>query len=539
YIFNYALAANGLCASMAYDITIEVISCICPDIFTGNPGPVCNQTLTFDLSGFTGLNIVLALGTVPIGQPTNILNAGILSTLDALPGIYVIQGSVNSAPPFCPLTEDLTLSVSDFKSAGIGDSEIKICELTDTTLQLSTILTGEENGGIWFVNPSINTGFDALTGKLNTKNLSNNSYVFKYIQLNALPCSNDTAQQVITILNTPIADAGKDQQLGCQLLEASLGGLNNPNIANVDFSWTGGILSDITAANPVTSDTSTFYLKLTDLTSGCSSSDSVVVSGLSVNELKVDFITKNPDCNKINGKISVIANGGLAPYLYSINGKPFQPLNEFDGLGEGIYKVQVQDVYGCELESNVSISGQSQYSVSLGQDTTIYFGDSLNLIPILTISPNEIDSIIWSSLGYLSCTDCLDIVIKPYVATLYAIKIFTKDGCILKANKIVRVKKLINIFVPNVFSPNADGINDHLEVFADPNIVIINQFLVFDRWGEKLFEANNINPATTNILWDGKFNGSTLNPGVYVYYLSARLIDGSEYIVKGDFTLLK
>ncbi len=539
YIYNYSLSANGVCPAMAYDITIEVISCICPPIFNGNPGIICNQNNSLDLTNYLGPNVTLILTSAPAGQSLNILNAHILTTLNVLQGNYVINGSVMSAPPFCKTSEDLTIGISDYRSAGKGSPELKICANIDSVIQLTELISSEEIGGNWSVFPSIPSDFDPLTGSLKTKNLKNGSYIFKYIQKNALPCNNDTSQQQITILNTPVADAGKDQQLGCQIQEVSLGGQNNPNLNNVDFNWTGGILSGYTEPNPVTSDTGIFYLKVTDVLTGCSNSDSVIVSGILANELKADFNTTNPGCNKKNGMISIQASGGITPYLYAINNKPFQSLNEFTDLGEGLYKIQVQDAFGCELDTNINILGSSSYQISLGADTTIYFGDSIKLTPLISISPNEIDSIMWNSLGYFSCTNCLETIVKPFKATLYTIRVFTKDGCILKAEKIVHVKKLINIYVPNVFSPNADGINDHLEVFTDQNVLIINEFLVFDRWGEKLFEARNINPATTNILWDGKFRGSTLNPGVYVYYLKARLIDGSDYELKGDFTLLK
>lgn len=539
YVFNYSLGANGVCPAMSYDITIEVISCICPVIFSANPGAICNQNSALDLSNFIGSNISLSLTNVPIGQASNILNATILTTLDILPGTYVVHGSINSAPPFCALSEDISLTVSDFKSAGIDGNEIKLCENTDSTVQLFDFISGEEVGGNWIVSPLIGSGFNPATGIVKTQQLNPGTYTFRYLQSNALPCTNDTSFQIISILKTPKADAGADQQLGCLKQEVTLGGINNPNIPNADFSWAGGMINGNIEANPIVKDTGNYYLIVSDKTSGCYSLDTVYIFGALANDIKAGINIKNPDCNNKNGIITVNATGGISPYMYSINGKAFQLSNEFDNLSDGNYKIQVQDVLGCEHEENIIINSKSLYSIGLGGDTTIYFGDSLLLIPITSISPNEIDSIIWSSLGYLSCSDCLETLVKPFKATLYTIKIFTKGGCILKANKIIHVKKLIKIYVPNVFSPDGDGINDHLEVYTDDNVQLINEFLIYDRWGEKMFEASKVNPLTSTLYWDGKFRGRPLNPGVYVYYLNVKLIDGSEYIVKGDITLIK
>jgi len=70
-----------------------------------------------------------------------------------------------------------------------------------------------------------------------------------------------------------------------------------------------------------------------------------------------------------------------------------------------------------------------------------------------------------------------------------------------------------NQFVlPNVFSPNHDGINDFFTISVNENIVILQvECQIFDRWGNQVFAADN-----WPIQWDGSFHGKPLNPGVYV-----------------------
>ncbi len=96
-----------------------------------------------------------------------------------------------------------------------------------------------------------------------------------------------------------------------------------------------------------------------------------------------------------------------------------------------------------------------------------------------------------------------------------------------------------NWFVPNVFSPNADGINDCLEIFNDCDFKykIIN-FSVFDRWGSCVYGMKE----DGLISWGGKVNGNVLPNGVYVWLLEYEIIRNGmqERLVEGgDVTLLR
>jgi gliding motility-associated-like protein len=89
-----------------------------------------------------------------------------------------------------------------------------------------------------------------------------------------------------------------------------------------------------------------------------------------------------------------------------------------------------------------------------------------------------------------------------------------------------------NVFIPNVFSPNGDGHDDYLFVRGD---CITNMtFVVFDRWGNKVFESTSLSKG-----WDGTYNGQPMNTGSYIWYLKATLKDGATIERKGDVTLVR
>ena len=60
------------------------------------------------------------------------------------------------------------------------------------------------------------------------------------------------------------------------------------------------------------------------------------------------------------------------------------------------------------------------------------------------------------------------------------------------------------------------------------------EFQLFNRWGELVFETNEINKG-----WNGTYQGKIVDPGVFVYQLKAICFDGQEYIGKGNITLIR
>lgn len=96
----------------------------------------------------------------------------------------------------------------------------------------------------------------------------------------------------------------------------------------------------------------------------------------------------------------------------------------------------------------------------------------------------------------------------------------------------VEIPCVSNIFVPNVFSPNGDGKNDVLMVRGD--CFRFYQFIIFDRWGEKVFETSD--PLQG---WDGTLGGKEFTTAVFIYQLNATLLDDKLINMKGNITLVK
>lgn len=115
------------------------------------------------------------------------------------------------------------------------------------------------------------------------------------------------------------------------------------------------------------------------------------------------------------------------------------------------------------------------------------------------------------------------------------------NGCITTDFIVITIDNFneTGVFIPNAFSPNGDGINDELMVFADNKIQQINVMKVFNRWGEEVFSMENFPANQAQFGWDGYFRTEKLNNAVFVYYVEVEYTTGRVEIFKGDVTLIR
>jgi gliding motility-associated-like protein len=88
------------------------------------------------------------------------------------------------------------------------------------------------------------------------------------------------------------------------------------------------------------------------------------------------------------------------------------------------------------------------------------------------------------------------------------------------------------LFIPNTFTPNGDGLNDILQVYGFT--ILRLKFVVFNQWGEKLNESTN----PTNV-WDGSYKGKPQPSGVYMYVCQVTLTNGNVITRKGSINLIR
>lgn len=157
-------------------------------------------------------------------------------------------------------------------------------------------------------------------------------------------------------------------------------------------------------------------------------------------------------------------------------------------------------------------------------DTTIHPGQQIQL----TVNGGTIYQ--WIPSYGLSCFNCPDPVANPSQSTVYTVIVSNGGDC--TATSMVSIDVSCGqVFVPTVFSPNM-AINNILYVRCD--CITTMDFIVFDRWGNKVFESQNLNMG-----WDGTYKGQPMCTDTYVWYLNATLQDGTTIKKKGNVTLIR
>lgn len=95
------------------------------------------------------------------------------------------------------------------------------------------------------------------------------------------------------------------------------------------------------------------------------------------------------------------------------------------------------------------------------------------------------------------------------------------------------------VYIPNAFSPNNDGINDFFTILDGGDVTVIHLLQIFDRWGGLVFEARDFLPNDHTTSWDGLVNGKMASPGVYAYMLDVSFRDGKRAMQSGELNLVR
>jgi gliding motility-associated-like protein len=344
----------------------------------------------------------------------------------------------------------------------------------------------------------------------------------------------DTIAPPVTIA-PPIA---LDCQNSSTQLSASVAGNGN-----FSYAWTtanGQIISGQDANTATVNSIGLYNLLVTNNLNGCTGRARVEVGAIEAAIEQAFFTINIPDCLRpASGSIIFTAvQGGTAPYFYSVNNRPFSPEPQVQNLRAGNYTLRVQDTNGCEWETAVTIPEPAAIRVNLGRDTTIRLGDSLRIVPQIT--PANFSKLEWgASNGVIVNPDAIEQIVSPLETTVYTIQVVGENGCTATDVLTVFVSPKASVFIPNAFSPDGDGRNDVFMIYAGNNVQVIRNFMIFDRWGNRVYHAGPFLPNDPNFGWNGNFNGQLMNPAVFVYWVEIELIDGRVETIKGDVTLLK
>ena len=280
-----------------------------------------------------------------------------------------------------------------------------------------------------------------------------------------------------------------------------------------------------------------YKVKIKDV-NGCKKDTSVLVP--QPTPLELTIVKEDTRCaGQKNGSLQTIVKGGTPPFLYSLNSQNFTGQNSFSGLKPDAYTIVVKDKNNCLFDESVEIYEPFPITVNLGKDSTIFYGDSVKLFPILTDTTGK-TTYLWSPFepNLISCETCKNPIVMPEISTLYSLKVIDENGCVGQktVNIFVKIKNIA--LVPTGFSPNTDGTNDLLLIHGEQGTKVLS-FAIYDKWGEKIYSQENTLVNDDKIGWDGKFRGVNMPSGVYVWSLVVEFINGEKKNFRGSTTLIR
>ncbi|MEO1256952.1 MAG: gliding motility-associated C-terminal domain-containing protein, partial [Bacteroidota bacterium] len=242
-----------------------------------------------------------------------------------------------------------------------------------------------------------------------------------------------------------------------------------------------------------------------------------------------------------DGFISILEiQGGIAPYQPLLNGVRISN-GIFSDLTPGEYQLEIFDANGCSSITFIEIVEPEELSVRLTSEidlTAVPTGTEVDLVARI-FGGSTIDTIIWApdSVGVISGNRMR---FTARVARTIEVTVIDEEGCRISDRINVSVVEPPPVYIPNAFSPNGDNVNDRWFIQSNPGLVdYVERLEVYDRWGERVYEAYDFPADDPRFGWDGFLDGRPMNPAVFVYQTYVRLFTGETLFFSGEVVLVK
>jgi gliding motility-associated-like protein len=334
----------------------------------------------------------------------------------------------------------------------------------------------------------------------------------------------------IRVSSKPIPiDAGADKNL-CEGKGVRL----QPSGASSYVWFPSKGLSCDSCTTPVASPTATtvYHVIGTD-SRGCNGIDSILVAVMP--RLPVAIDSGHAICEGDSIRLGIM--GGIDRYWM-----PPIPAADSRSPNAVVYPHESK-TYQCVVFENECFSDTLSQevrvlrrpAVSLGPDITGLIGQTITL----RADVKNATAISWQPWDALTCPSCYVSQHTIRGNKTYVAVVSNELGCSATDTiNVIAACKGAQIYLPNTFTPNADGQNDRFYPHG-PAVVPVYNFMIYDRWGEKIFSASNISMNNPALGWDGTVNNKPLHPDTYVYVMEIGCEVDKRIVLTGDISLIR
>lgn len=449
----------------------------------------------------------------------------------------ILVGFKDECPPDTAIETLILLPVTAIASFSLNYDTI--CSPSDVTIE--NLSTPGATDYIIFGDGSTPQPIGSLEQVTYSYNFDRDTIIF--ITLISELCGIDTFRRQLNVYaSTDISFTHSSDGTSCTFDSVSFTPSQIAIDEGVSFEWDFGDGNTSFFSHPShiyeTEGTYTVTFKITD-SNGCVSiySSDVEISNYSGIQLTLN----PPDGICINTPFELNIIGDYQSIDYGNGTLVNSPLNiPYTEAGEyDIVVTSVEDDNDCVQYASHTINVFAPPSVNIvPEQLELEAGQTVELS--FEINPTRtISEILWEG-------DSIDypqdrfVNITPTQSGNYYVTIIDEYGCTATDSVRVSINNEYDIFVPNAFTPDGNGVNDTLFIHARSGLVEnIKLFQIYDRWGEKVFEMRNCDANDSGCGWDGYFRSRVMDNAVFVWYAEIDFINGVKDEFQGDVTLIK
>lgn len=462
------------------------------------------------------------------------------------PGFYDVTLTI-TFPDACPVDTTYANAIEVFEIPVAAFTTDTIIGCIDLPVQFTNTSTGPVASGVYdFGDGSGAPGLD-VTHTYTTAG----TWDVQFTVTSPGGCVDDTTMlAIITSVDSPTVLFTSDTTAGCQPLAIQFTNNTDPAyVASCEWSFTGGGTSAICDALHTFTDPGVYTVTLTVTTPwGCSGS-ATVPDMITVHALPVPSFTAEPDsgCYPLevmftNTSTGVVPDGCAWTFGDGAIAAPCDPVYTYDEAGVYDVWLRVTSPEGCLNDTlqpqMITVFDHPVADFGFGPQPTNFYAPQ-----IMFFDSSSADAVLWEWAFGEGGILGVDSVPNPVLtfpgedSGVYPVQLIVTNahGCVDTTMRTVLIDGYYTVYVPNTFTPDADGVNDFFMPVLKDYDPGTHMFAVYDRWGERIFETNSATDP-----WDGTVGGAEAKQDVYVWQVeSTSLIDGQRRTFLGHVTLIR
>ncbi len=228
-------------------------------------------------------------------------------------------------------------------------------------------------------------------------------------------------------------------------------------------------------------------------------------------------------------------NGLDFPVELYLNGMSFGQFNSIPievNVANGNYNIQL--VSGaCQYEDDILLE-----SIDTSGTDIVIDNLSVNVYQLSLTGVSNPSNISWTPANTLNCSDCPNPVASISQNTTYTVSFTTENGCLINLERTIIYTPVVHYYIPNIIDINNPP-NDKFFIQSNFSELIVQEMRIFDRWGNLVFEVEQIPVNQADFGWNGLVNNQEVEQGVFVYVIQVLNTAGELETMTGSFTIIR